>query len=70
MKVLYDNDVIPIGKYKGQTVTEIMTTNPTYLAKFKYTNFAIADIVLQEINVGLRNRGRQLGFIGTKGNRV
>lgn len=60
MKVLYDVDVLPIGKYKGKTIAEVIEIDPTYIKHFnggyKDSNhtsssdkYAIADITLESI---------------------
>lgn len=65
MKLLYNDDVLPEGKYKGKTVQEIIELDPQYIKRFnggsayspkchiaKWTGqYAIADITLESIRV-------------------
>ncbi len=63
MKLLYNDDVLPEGKYKGKTVQEIIELDPQYIKHWNNGNwigtnrkivkwqgqYAIADITLESI---------------------
>lgn len=63
MKLLYNDDVLPVGKYQGKTIEEVINIDPMYIKTFNggyktrgrrdagnhYGQYAIADITLENI---------------------
>ena len=55
MKVLYEDDIFPQGKYKGETVSAVCKKDPIYIQKFDrlYGNLCISDEVINDLNANI-----------------
>jgi len=61
MKVLCNDDVMPIGKYQGKTIQDIIAIDPEHIKQFDNNRYAISDTtlgVLHDIT------GRHSSYVG------
>ena len=49
MNILYNTDKMPVGKYKGVIIQEIIDKNPEYVRKFNENNIAFCDDIMLEV---------------------
>jgi len=49
MIILYEDDEMPIGKYEGYLIKEIVNIDPYYINKFNHNNYAISDEVIESV---------------------
>ena len=49
MKILYEDDKMPVGKYKGKIVSDVVNKYPEYIRKFNENNIAFCDDIMLEV---------------------
>lgn len=49
MTILKEEDLIPVGKYEGYLVKEIMDIDPSYLLNFNYSDYSISETITKSI---------------------
>jgi len=59
MLVLYNTDKMPIGKYRGKLVSEIIDKDPHYVSRFNEDNVAFCDDIMMEVGRLTSNRTKK-----------
>lgn len=49
MKTLYEDDIMPVGKYRDMPIKDIIEIDPGHIKRFNHNKYAISDIVLNSI---------------------
>lgn len=49
MQILYNIDIMPVGKHKGMMVQDIVDKYPEYVRKFDDNNIAFCDDIMLEV---------------------
>jgi uncharacterized protein (DUF3820 family) len=61
MKVLYEDDKFPMGKYEGRVVKDVVTEDPRYVKDFNSNvnlgrRFSISDVVIAQAHESIRSK--------------
>jgi uncharacterized protein (DUF3820 family) len=61
MKILCNDDVMPIGKYQGKTIQDIIAIDPEHIKQFDNNRYAISDTTLGALHDIM---GRHSSYVG------
>lgn len=56
MTILKENDEIPVGKYEGYLVKEIVDIDPSYLLNFNYSDYSISEEITKAIILPIKKK--------------
>lgn len=56
MTILTEEDEMPVGKYEGYLVKEIIDIDPSYLLNFNYSDYSISETITKSIIIPKNNK--------------